>query len=221
MGQTRPSTFVVGRSMIAHEIPMGRHLFRVPRLGLALLIVVLISSTLSCVTVSLDGGPVPTPAFPIESLLLDESAFPEGWEAYDPFEPRDGFGLPIAITLSSPTYGGGIALHAGYVARSPEEAAGGYATWADFWFWDREGWGPWSVPSELPYQSPVADRFRFGCYRELDGGGQVCQAVGQYGRYMSRFHTFMNPDTMTFADLEHILIAIDERMALYLGKDAQ
>jgi hypothetical protein len=47
----------------------------------------------------------------------------------------------------------------------------------------------------------------------------VCQAVGQYGRYMTRFHTFMNPETMTPSDLEGILMAIDERMALYLEKD--
>ena len=221
MGQTRPSTFVVGRSMIAHEIPMGRHLFRVPRLRLALLIVVLISPTLSCVTISLDGGPVPTPAFPIESLLLDESAFPEGWylPTGQPFDPRAGFGLRTALTFSPPG-SGGIALHEASVARDPEEAAEGYEEWGQFWFSNREGNCIGGIPAELQYQSPVADQFRLGCcIRQQEGGVQTCQAVARYGRYLIRFHTYMNPESMTFTDLERILTAIDERMVLYLGKD--
>ena len=194
----------------------------IPLLSFALLIVVLISSTLSCVTVSLDGGPVPTPPFPMEDLLLDESAFSEGWAASQPYDPQDGFGLSICTHYTPPaTSEGGIALHAGYIARSPEEAADGYGIWAPLWFSDREGWSAWSAPDELHYQSPVADQFWLACYSETDDSSQVCQAVGQYGRYMTRFHTFMNPDTMTPSDLERILIAIDERMAIHLGKDAQ
>jgi len=201
---------------------MRIRLFPTRRLRLVGLIAVLVSSILSCVDITVDGGPVPTPSFPIESLLLDESAFPEGWTAYEAFEPRDGFGLAISITFSPPRgSAGGIALHAAYTARSSEEAAHGYQTWADFWFRESEGRGPWSVPRELPYQSPVADQFRFACYRERDDGRQVCQAVAQYGRYMNRFHTFMSPDSMTFADLERILVAIDERMASCLQKDTE
>lgn len=193
--------------------------FATVRLGL---VVVVIGCTVSCLDITVDGGPVPTPAFPIESLLLDESAFPEGWVAYEPHEPKDGFGLGICIHYSPPaTSAGGIALHAAYIARSPEEAVDGYGIWVRFWFSDREGWSAWRARDELPYQSSVADQFRFACSREADDGSQVCQAVGQYGRYMTRFHTFMNPDTMTPSDLERILIAIDERMALYLGKDTQ
>lgn len=201
---------------------MRIRLFPTRRLGLVGLIAVLVSSILSCVDITVDGGPVATPSFPIESLLLDESAFPEGWTAYEAFEPRDGFGLAISITFSPPRgSAGGIALHAAYTARSSEEAAHGYQTWAEFWFWESEGWGPWSVPRELPYQSPVADQFRFACYAEREGAREVCQATGQYERYMIRFRTFMNPDTMTFDDLERILLAIDERMALYLAKDME
>lgn len=220
MDETRAPGFRQYRSVIQQHTSIKTRLFPTKRLLLVGLIAVLVSSTLSCVDITVDGGPVPTPPFPIESLLLDESAFPEGWTAYEAFEPQDGFGLPIAITFSPPPgSAGGIALHAAYTARTPQEAADGYKTWADFWFWESEGWGPWSAPRELPHRSPVADHFRFACYRELDDGRQVCQAVGQYGRHMSRFRTFMNPDTMTFADLERILIAIDERMALHLGKE--
>jgi hypothetical protein len=199
---------------------MGSRLMRIPWVGRVLLVVVTVSSTFSCVDISLDGGPVPTPPFPIESLLVDQSVFPQGWEAGEPYDPEDGIGLSACIHYSPPADSpGGIALYAAYVARSPEEAADGYATWADFWFWDTEGWGAWSAPVDLQYESRIASQFRLACSSQLDDGEQVCQAVGQYGRYMTRFHTFMNPETMTPSDLEGILMAIDERMALYLEKD--
>jgi hypothetical protein len=213
---------MVGGWMIAEKIRMEKHFFGMPRLGLVLSVVVLMSSILSCVEISLDRGPVPTPTFPMESLLLDQSAFPEGWVAYEPHAPEDGFGLSVCIHYSPPaTSEGGIALHAGYIFRSPQEAANGYAIWAPFWFSDREGWGAWSAPVELPYESRIASQFRFACSSQLDDSEQACQAVGQYGRYMTRFHTFMNPETMTLDDLERILMVIDERMALYLAKDTQ
>jgi hypothetical protein len=199
---------------------MRSRALRAARLGL---IVVVIGCTLSCLDITVDGGPVPTPTFPIESLLLDQSAFPEGWLAYEPYEPEDGFGLRICMHYSPPaTSSGGIALHAAYIARTPEEAADGYGIWAPFWFSDREGWSAWSAPAELRHRSLIADQFRLACSREEeDDGRQVCQAVGQYGRYMTRFHTFMNPDTMTPTDFEQVLVAIDERMALYLGEDTE
>jgi hypothetical protein len=86
---------------------------------------------------------------------------------------------------------------------------------------EREGWGAWSTPDQLRYQSPVAEQVRFACSTEADDGRQVCQAVGQYGRYMTRFHTFMTLNTMTLSDFERILVAIDERMAFYLQEDME
>lgn len=205
--------------MTAERVRTGGRAFASARLGL---VVVVIACTLSCVDITLDGGPVPTPAFPMEDLLLDESAFPDGWTAYEPDEPQDGFGLRVGVHYSPPaTSAGGIALNAAYVARSPEEAADGYGIWASFWFSDSEGWSAWRVPDELRYQSSIADQYRFACSREEDDGRQICQAVGQYGRYMIRFHTFMNPDTMTPSDLGRVLAAIDDRMALYLGEDTE
>ncbi|TKJ31643.1 MAG: hypothetical protein CEE40_01085 [Chloroflexi bacterium B3_Chlor] len=197
---------------------MRIRLFPTRRLGLVGLIAVLVSSTLSCVDITVDGGPVPTPSFPIESLLLDESAFPEGWTAYEAFEPRDGFGLPIAITYSSPGYGGGIAVHEVDISRNREEAAERYQEAVRFWFTDDERYTAWSAPAELRHRSAVADQFRIGCHIHQESGIRFCQAVTQYGRYVVWFHTYMSP-YITFADLERILLAIDERMASYLEKD--
>jgi hypothetical protein len=188
--------------------------------GLVLLCV--ISAVLCRVAAQVDEGPVPTPSFPMEDLLLDTTAFPEGWylPTGQPFDPRAGFGIRTALTFSPPGRGG-IALHEASVARNPEEAAEGYEEWGQFWFSNREGYCTWSSPTELQYESPVADHFRLGCcIPQQEGGVQTCQAVGQYGRYLIRFHTHMNPESMTFADLGRILIAIDERMALYLEKDS-
>jgi hypothetical protein len=50
---------------------------------------------------------------------------------------------------------------------------------------------------------------------------QVCQVVGQYEEYIVRFHTRIDPEhpeCLSFADLERLLIAIDERMAEHLGE---
>ena len=45
--------------------------------------------------------------------------------------------------------------------------------------------------------------------------------MGQYEEYVSVFFTYISSDSMTYADLEHILKAIDERMAHYLGEESK
>lgn len=81
---------------------------------------------------------------------------------------------------------------------------------------------PWKVPEELAYESSVADRFKLAC-GEVDVPGRhwKCKAVAQYDEYISVFVTHLSPEDMTLQDVERILAAIDERMALYLGKDTQ
>lgn len=171
------------------------------------------------------GGTHPPPSYAIEDLLLDESAFPGGWRAYEnTFDPRER--LPAdRIGLTYIVNGGPhsiIAIHEVYrFSDGSRCAALGYQKNTPLWFAPREGQTLWAVPAELPYQSSVANQFRFGCYVEEAGGRQACQAVGQYEQYLTRFHTFVNPENMSFADLERILIAIDEKMALYLGKDIE
>ncbi len=81
---------------------------------------------------------------------------------------------------------------------------------------------PWTVPDGWSYQSPVADHFKFAC-GETDFPHQatVCAAVAQYDEYVSVLVTHPSPDNMTLEDVERILVAIDERMALYLAKDME
>jgi hypothetical protein len=52
----------------------------------------------------------------------------------------------------------------------------------------------------------------------------TCQALGQYGEYLVRFHTSLDlshVECMSFSDLERILAAIDDKMALCLGQGAE
>ncbi len=191
-------------------------------LGIMALLAIIAASTLSCICVGLRcwGSPA-APAFPIEQLLVDESLFAEGW--YQQGEPisRDLVSLGvdrIGVTFISH---GGVALHDVYRCGSAARSVREYPGRIESWFSLREGWGPWSVPAELAYQSLVADQSRFACYTHQSSGVQTCQAVGQYEEYLVRFHTDMSPDYMTFAHLERILVAIDERMALYLAKDME
>jgi hypothetical protein len=109
MDQTSPPEFGPRTSVSPQSIGIKTGALATGQCVLVGLILLLVSSTLSCVDITVDGGPVATPPFPIENLLLDESAFPEGWTAYAPFEPEDGFGRRIAVTFSAPTCGGGIA----------------------------------------------------------------------------------------------------------------
>ena len=196
------------------------------------LLCVLATSLLSCSNLALEltclGGSYPPPAFPIEELLLDESVFPEGWQAgertFDPRQrlPAEQIALGFYIHWCPDA-----SLSAGHqVYRffdGPRCAALGYQKEIPGWFAPWEETGPWIVPAELPYQSPLADQFRFNCSTH-QRGGQTCQAVGQYEEYVIRFQTSIDrehPECMSFTDLERILIAIDERMAFYLEADTE
>lgn len=193
-------------------------------------VLVLVSSVISCVCFEVSYG-YPPPAFANEELLLDESSFPEGWQANEwTYNPRER--LPADQTGRSytrhdcPRYSVSASHSAYRFFEGANSAVGAYQQYVPIWFAPREGWEPWTVPAELPYQSTVADEFHFGCRTEQGDGAQFCQAVGRYDEYIVRFHIHMDsepeyPDCMSFADLERILVAIDDRMAFYLGKDME
>jgi len=165
----------------------------------------------------------PERSFPVADLLLDESAFPDGWLAGgEPYDPEDRIPAerivadffvhecPLSLRAGQDVYrfyGGSRCAEMGYRVKTP------------VWFAPRDGWGPWAVPAELTYESRVADEYRVECYTHQESGTRTCQAVGRFEEYVVRFLTPMSANCMTFADLQRILTAIDERMALYLGKD--
>ena len=213
---------------------MNRFLSSVKSLGVIALLCIPAILLSACSSILLEltcGGECsyPSPAFPIEELLLDESVFPEGWQARErTFNPRQR--LPaeqIALGFYidwCPDYSLGAGHQVYRFFDGARCADMGYRSTTPISFAPREGWGPWSVPVELPYQSPVADQFRFNCYSRQGSSVQTCQAVGQYREYIIGFHTDIDPEhpeCMSFADLERILVAIDERMAFYLDEDTE
>ena len=106
-----------------------------------------------------------------------------------------------------------------------EAAVSFYFTFPSREFSNRNTVSSWSVPDEWSYTSEVADRSRFACAEfEPFGRGRrlrTCRALSQYGRYISAFSTTLSPEYMTLEDVERILLAIDEKMAFYLGKEME
>lgn len=163
----------------------------------------------------------PPPAAPcdIETLLVQETAFPEGWEESGSPRVEEAtvrFGIEkIGTGFSTPNQG--VAIQDVYRARDTGAAASGYQDFMSFFSLHREE-TEWFLPSELTYNSLGADRFRLGCSTDRTSGVERCQLIAQYGVYLLRFHTYMSPEMMTFENLELILQDIDRRMSLCLGQ---
>jgi len=198
--------------------------------GIVAVLALFMLAALSCVCLQVTGRigyvPYPTPAFPIENLLLDESAFPEGWRAVRPFDPehrvptqqvaRDfltGKCHPLVTGVGQEVYrfyGGASSAGEAY----PQQIA----------IWFSPNWGDWSIPAGLSYDSRVADQFRILCYIDEEFHCTRCVALGQYEEYVVRLNVRLDPEhpeCLTFTDLERILVAIDDKMALYLGEDSE
>ena len=164
-----------------------------------------------------------------ERLLIDASAFPLGWYRAFDAEPipkreyRERQSLSVGFAhegLQPYTLG---ASHTVYRYRNELDSAILYTLeFSGKGFPDHIMIAGWVIPEEWSYQSAVADRFRFAC-GEVDSvpAKWTCKAVAQYDEYISVFRTELSPDYMTHEDLERILVAIDERMALYLGKEME
>jgi len=167
------------------------------------------------------GDDSPTRTFLLKDLLLDESAFPQGWHGRDMVLGPDQRLRAEQIGRFFYNENGGATQEV-YRFSSGTRCAGiGFQKKTAAWFAPAEGWGPWTGPSDLTYQSPVADQFRLACAASPQEDMRLCQAVAQHEEYLVRFHAYVSPQSLSVADLEAILVAIDERMALYLGKGTQ
>ena len=221
-GESQMTPTVEGGSMVNGFLERHRSVSIAGFLALFVLL------ALSCVCLQVTGRigyvPHPTPGFPIQDLLLDESAFPEGWRADRPFDPEGR--IPAEQIMRNLHTNGCHPLTVGAGHRverfygGSKSASEAYAGEVAYWFSPNRG--DWSTPPELSYESRAADQYRFGCYPEEETATIVCQAVGRYEQYIVVFDAELDPDhpeCLSFTDLEQVLIAIDERMDLYLEKD--
>ena len=169
-----------------------------------------------------------TPPVDIYDLIVDVSVFSQSWDVCvgpAPLPKRErGERESLYVGLCPDGFEGvGGSLHEVYRYRNEVDAAilfhlefsgRGFPKW--------QMMSPWTVPVEWAYESSAAERFKFACGGvDLPGLHWKCKAVAQYDEYVSVFITHLSPDNMTLEDVERILVAIDQRMALYLGRDTQ
>jgi hypothetical protein len=158
----------------------------------------------------------------VEDLVLDESAFPLGWQATsdEPWYPEGSMWGPTPYNAIAALGYRGDAGSASYkVMRyvTTAKAAGEYERLEGVFCAD-EWTTLWIVPGGVTYQSPVADQFRFGCARK--GSVPMCRALGQYSEYIVELYMSGERgaiEVMPAQDMERILRAIDERMTSRLG----
>jgi hypothetical protein len=163
-----------------------------------------------------------------EDLLIDVSTFPRGW--YNPFDaepiPEREYGEQESLYVGFaheglPPYTVG-ASHTVYRYRNELDAAILYTLeFSEKRFANHYMITPWAVPEGWSHESTVAQRFKFAC-GEVDSvpPESVCEGVAQYDEYISVFTAELSGQYMTLEQMRSILVAIDERMVLYLREDA-
>jgi hypothetical protein len=167
---------------------------------------------------------------PIVQLVVDETAFPEGWVADEPdtdFPPlapwssgRDEVEY-VARTYDAPSGIGSASLKIQRFSY-PQAAFKEYKRSIDIVFRDTEWNTPWTVPTESAFKSTTADQYRYGC--SMEGGEGFaqprCAYVAQYKVYTLEFYIALyNTNVITCADLVPILQTIDEHVSLYVTGD--
>lgn len=190
----------------------------------------LFSVLMLCTVAGCSATPTPKARdFRIDELLIDASAFPPGWLVSE--GPRQ-FGDDRAqkddryMEFRSMEDGATHSMHIVFQYQDNQAAAYWYSEYLPAEFHSAFRVSTWQVPRDLPYESPVADQFKFACaeFQNASDSSKYhtrCVAMGQYDEYVSVFFTYISPDSMTYASLERILKAIDERMAHYLRKGSK
>lgn len=205
-----------------------------PALGCVGLLILACVVLLSLCTVSV-WPKARTQPVDMYDLMLDVGAFPQGWDmCIGPAPPPEhveserGEREFLYVGFCPEGFEQGIDGAEHDVFRYRNELDAAIALYSDFSrheFSNRYTRTPWRVPGEWAYESQAADRFKFACgeLEPFDLGRLLwkCRAVSQYDEYISVFSTTLSPEYMTFGDLERILAAIDERMAFYLGDEAE
>ncbi len=183
------------------------------------LLIIMLFTTICC---SCNAGPPPSRGFTAHELLIDETTFPLGWYAESPFElagPTVGKAEEYERVGRSFYDHGNRAIQKIYRYGSDKQATQQFHQRRGQIFKSDQFTSEWITPEELTYQSSFADQFHLACATRSK---YICQALGQYEEYIIVFSIDMIPYTnITYADLERILQAIDERMIYYLELDPQ
>jgi hypothetical protein len=176
------------------------------------------------ITGCLKTEPTPSRDFEVRELLIELSVLPKGWYvSYPPQQypekRRQKDSAFIQFDAESPTLY--IAQHSILMYHNKSGATFEYHKVAEEVFGEALLVKPWHVPTELRYESPIANQFRLACAdSRIVDVRTICIAVAQYDEYISIFNAVIVPGFMTYADVERILKYIDDRMMRYLNKSA-
>lgn len=144
----------------------------------------------------------------VQSLLIDATAFPEGWVASSPERPPDHHGAIRRCGVDFYVYDG-VAVQEIYQYETGEEASREFTRQLDVFFTERPIDTPWEVPPLPGPASPAADEYRLAC--SIQGKESMCRALARYGHFVVRFNTHMSPDFMTYENLQLVLRAINDK----------
>jgi hypothetical protein len=160
---------------------------------------------------------------PIEELLIDLSAFPEGWSV-SADGPSPIARAPLGGTKSVDStelffyVTGGGAYERIRRFNDSQGTADEYARQMKHIFRETEFNTPWVVPEEIMFKSSSAEQFYYACSQFEGSPWPRCVYIAQYGVYFTHFKTGMFSGYMSYFGFENILQIIDEHMAPF-GKN--
>lgn len=153
----------------------------------------------------------------IEDLLLDVSAFPEGW-SMSPEGPMQPGQAPLGGMRSSARRSlvfyapNNVAVQKVDYYQNAREAQQEFDRQIPIWFPVSEFWSTWEKPEEISFQSEIANRYQVACAE--NSGNLYCGMLGQYQAILIRFSANINR-ALTYDEFEGLLREIDRRVSEY------
>ena len=153
--------------------------------------------------------------FTTESLLMDESMFPEGWENgwISPTADSHGAFEHPSIDIYGPR---GVAIHEIYRYECVNDAHREYKRQLDVLFPGTPLYDQWRPQEDLHTALVFADEAYVACAnrgRPLEEKITNCRMLARYHEYVVRFSTQVIPPYLTFEDLAGILKSLDHQFA--------
>jgi hypothetical protein len=147
----------------------------------------------------------------LQTLLLTADNFPPGWTRGEPIQDDEFREGAIDSCLVSFYVSNGVAGQIVNIYGDEAQTVRGYTNLISYLAWQEKA-QPLATPT---YVSSAADEYFLECAIPEDT--PMCQYIGRYGRFVTRFNTHFRPQFMTEEELLSVLEAIDSRMNDYLN----
>lgn len=185
---------------------------RLKRCAQWLSMILLLSLSAACVPCQR----APERAFTTESLLMDASMFPPGWENGWVSPTADSHGAFEHLSIDILGGRGGGAFHEIYRYECVNDAQREYKRQLDVFLTDTPLYDEWRPRDDLRAAFTFADEAYVACAnrgRPLEEKITDCRMLARYHEYVVRFHTEVIPPYLTFEDLARILKSLDDKFA--------